>query len=231
MNAPSCTQTAVLILLGPPGAGKGTQSRTLEKEFGLIQLSTGDMLRAAVKAGTAAGLAAKAVMDAGGLVDDEIVLSVLAERMAQPDTGRGVILDGYPRNAAQAAALDALLAARGQKVGTVVSLEVDDDTMVDRVAGRFTCATCGEGYHERLKLPARPGRCDVCGGDHFTRRPDDTAETARQRLVAYRDQTAPLIGHYERAGVLRRVNAMQDIAAVRRDLVRLVDPIIRARRP
>ncbi|WP_128253286.1 adenylate kinase [Falsirhodobacter deserti] len=227
MNAPSCTQTAVLILLGPPGAGKGTQSRALERAFGLIQLSTGDMLRAAVKAGTPAGKAAKAVMEAGGLVSDEIVLGVLAERMSQPDTGRGVILDGFPRTLAQAEALDDLLALRGQCVGAVVSMEVDDETMVARVAGRFTCATCGEGYHETLKPAKMAGTCDICGGTDFTRRADDNAETARARLATYRQQTAPLIGHYEQTGVLMRLDAMQDIAAVSRDLVRMVEPVIR----
>lgn len=231
MNVPLTPQPAVLILLGPPGAGKGTQSRMLEKAFGLIQLSTGDMLRAAVAAGTPAGQAAQAAMQSGGLVSDEIVLQVLAERMAQPDTGRGVILDGFPRTQAQAAALDALLAARGQKVGAVISMEVEDATMVDRVAGRYTCGHCGEGYHDTLKRPVRAGVCDLCGGDRFTRRTDDTAETARQRLGTYHAQTASLIGHYDRLGVLRRLDAMQDIAAVGRDLVGLVEPVIRTRRP
>lgn len=231
MNALSSTQPAVLILLGPPGAGKGTQSRMLEQAFGLIQLSTGDMLRAAVKAGTNAGRAAQAVMQSGGLVSDDIVLQVLAERMAQPDTGQGVILDGFPRTAPQAAALDALLAERGLRVGAVVSMEVDDDTMVARVSGRYTCANCGEGYHDTLKQPAVAGVCDVCGGTDFTRRPDDNADTARARLDTYRAQTAPLIGHYEQAGVLMRVNAMQDIAAVSRDLAAMVATVAGGKRP
>lgn len=231
MNALCTTQPAVVILLGPPGAGKGTQSRMLERAFGLIQLSTGDMLRAAVAAGTEAGRAAQAVMQSGGLVSDDIVLQVLAERMARPDTGQGVILDGFPRTAPQAVALDTLLDARGMSVGAVISMEVDDDTMVARVAGRYTCATCGEGYHDTLKQPTVSGVCDVCGGTIFTRRPDDTAETARARLDTYRVQTAPLIGHYEQAGVLMRLDAMQDIVAVSRDLAAMVATIVGRKRP
>jgi len=231
MNALCTTQPAVLILLGPPGAGKGTQSRMLEREFGLIQLSTGDLLRAAVKAGTPAGQAAQAVMRSGGLVSDDIVLQVLAERLALPDTGGGVILDGFPRTGPQAVALDALLAARGLAVGAVISMEVDDDTMVDRVSGRYTCATCGEGYHDTLKAPTVAGVCDVCGGTEFTRRPDDNAETARARLDTYRAQTAPLIGHYDKAGVLMRLDAMRDIAAVGRDMAAMVATITGRKRP
>lgn len=208
------TTPAVLILLGPPGAGKGTQARMLEQAFGLVQLSTGDLLRAAVAAGTPAGLAAKAVMDAGGLVSDEIVLAVLKDRMAQPDTARGVILDGFPRTDGQAGALDALLAGQGQKVTAAVSLEVDDEAMVGRVSGRYTCAGCGEGYHDEFKQPAIAGVCDKCGGTAFKRRADDNAETVRARLAAYHAQTAPLIAYYEGQGVLERIDAMKDIADV-----------------
>jgi len=205
---------AVLILLGPPGAGKGTQARMLEESFGLVQLSTGDLLRAAVAAGTEAGQQAKAVMEAGGLVSDAIVLAILKDRMADPDTGRGVILDGFPRTAGQAEALDALLAEAGQRVTAVISMEVEDAPMIARVAGRFTCATCGEGYHDEFKQPATAGVCDKCGGTAFKRRADDTAETAGARLAAYHDQTAPLIAYYEGRGVLHRVDAMQGIDAV-----------------
>lgn len=204
----------VLILLGPPGAGKGTQARMLEERFGLVQLSTGDLLRAAVAAGTPAGLAAKAVMEAGGLVSDAIVLEILRDRMAQPDVARGVILDGFPRTDAQAAALDSLLAQAGGRVTAAVSLEVDDDAMIARVAGRYTCAGCGEGYHDQFKQPRVAGVCDQCGGTAFKRRADDTAETARARLEAYHAQTAPLIAHYERLGVLERIDAMGDIAGI-----------------
>ena len=208
------TRPVVLILLGPPGAGKGTQARMLEERFGLVQLSTGDLLRAAVAAGTPAGLAAKAVMEAGGLVSDDIVLAILKDRMAEPDVARGVILDGFPRTAGQAAALDQLLDDQGQKVTAAISLEVDDAAMVGRIAGRSTCAACGEGYHDEFKQPAVAGVCDKCGGTDFKRRADDKAETVAERLRAYHAQTAPLIAHYAAHGVLERVDAMQDIDAV-----------------
>lgn len=199
---------AVIILLGPPGAGKGTQARMLQERFGLIQLSTGDLLRAAVAAGTEAGQQAKAVMEAGKLVSDDIVLAVLRERMADPDIAAGIILDGFPRTTGQAAALDKLLQDEGQEVSAAISLEVDDDAMVERVSGRFTCAACGEGYHDRFKTPAAAGVCDKCGGTEFRRRADDNADTVRERLVAYHAQTAPLIAYYEGRGVLERVDAM-----------------------
>lgn len=208
------TRPVVLILLGPPGAGKGTQARMLEDRFGLVQLSTGDLLRAAVAAGTPAGLAAKAVMEAGGLVSDDIVLAILKDRMDEPDVAKGVILDGFPRTAGQAAALDQLLADQGQKVTAAISLEVDDAAMVGRIAGRYTCASCGEGYHDEFKQPAVAGVCDKCGGTEFKRRADDNAETVAERLKAYHAQTAPLIVHYAALGVLERVDAMQDIDAV-----------------
>ena len=212
----------IVILLGPPGAGKGTQARMLEEHHGLVQLSTGDMLRGAVRAGTPAGLAAKAVMEAGGLVSDEIVLAILQERMTQPDVARGAILDGFPRTAGQAAALDRLLAGSGGQVSAAVSLDVDDEAMVDRVSGRYTCASCGEGWHDRFKQPTRAGTCDRCGGTEFTRRADDNETTVRDRLGAYHAQTAPLIAHYDALGLLARVDAMQEIDAVARDLERVV---------
>jgi len=208
------TAPAVLILLGPPGAGKGTQARMLEENFGLVQLSTGDLLRGAVAAGTPAGLAAKAVMEAGALVSDDIVLAVLKDRMAEPDVAKGVILDGFPRTGGQAAALDALLADEGRAVSAAISLDVDDEAMVGRVAGRYTCAACGEGYHDEFKHPATAGVCDKCGGSDFKRRADDNAETVRERLKAYHAQTAPLIAHYQKMGVLEAVNAMGDIAEI-----------------
>ncbi|MCU0899862.1 MAG: adenylate kinase [Cypionkella sp.] len=216
------TTPAVLILLGPPGAGKGTQARMLEEDFGLVQLSTGDLLRAAVAAGTEAGKTAKAVMETGGLVSDDIVLTILAERMGQPDVGRGVILDGFPRTDVQAAALDALLAGTGQRVTAAISLEVDDEAMVGRVAGRYTCAGCGEGYHDEFKHPATPGVCDKCGGTAFKRRADDNAVTVRERLKAYHTQTAPLITYYDARGVLERIDAMGDIATIRSRLGSIV---------
>jgi adenylate kinase len=212
----------VLILLGPPGAGKGTQARMLEEDFGLIQLSTGDLLRAAVSAGTAAGQQAKAVMAAGGLVSDDIVLAILKDRMAAPDVAKGIILDGFPRTAGQAAALDTLLAQSGQKITAAISLEVDDAAMVGRVAGRSTCAQCGEGYHDQFKRPHKAGVCDKCGGTAFKRRADDNAETVRDRLSAYHAQTAPLIAYYDDKGVLERIDAMGDIAEIRAALAQIV---------
>lgn len=216
------TKPAVLILLGPPGAGKGTQARMLEEDFGLVQLSTGDLLRAAVSQGTEAGKQAKAVMEAGQLVSDDIVLAILKDRMAQPDVSRGIILDGFPRTAGQAAALDSLLDGVGQKVTAAISLEVDDEAMVGRVAGRYTCGTCGEGYHDEFKQPAHAGTCDKCGGTAFKRRADDNAETVRERLKAYHAQTAPLIAYYDGKGVLEKIDAMGAIAAIRIGLARIV---------
>jgi adenylate kinase len=201
----------VVILLGPPGAGKGTQARMLEDSFGLVQLSTGDLLRAAVAQGTEAGLRAKAVMDSGALVSDEIVIAILRNRLSQPDCAKGVILDGFPRTEAQAEALDALLAEAGTRIGAAISLDVDDTAMLARIAGRYTCSDCGEGYHDRFRTPAIPGVCDGCGGTAFARRADDTAETVASRLDAYHARTAPLIAYYARAGVLCRIDAMGSI--------------------
>jgi adenylate kinase len=215
----------VLILLGPPGAGKGTQARMLEEDFGLVQLSTGDLLRAAVAAGTDAGKKAKAVMEAGALVSDDIVLAILKDRMAEADVAKGVILDGFPRTGAQAAALDQLLAEAGRKVTAAISLEVDDEAMIARVSGRYTCASCGEGYHDQFKQTARAGVCDKCGGTGFKRRADDTAETVRERLAAYHAQTAPLIAYYEGRSVLERVPAMGSIASIRAGLADIVDRV------
>ena len=218
------TKAAVLILLGPPGAGQGTQARMLEEDFGLVQLSTGDLLRAAVAQGTAAGQLAKAVMEAGQLVSDEIVLAILHDRMAGPDVARGIILDGFPRTAGQAAALDGLLAQAGLAVTAAISLEVDDEAMVGRVSGRYTCA-CGEGYHDEFKKPAVAGTCDKCGGTGFKRRADDNAETVRERLKAYHAQTAPLIAYYAEQGVLERIDAMGAIADIRAGLAGIVSRV------
>ncbi|WP_193141150.1 MULTISPECIES: adenylate kinase [unclassified Meridianimarinicoccus] len=217
------TTPAVLILLGPPGAGKGTQARMLEEKFGLVQLSTGDLLRAAVAAGTDAGKTAKAVMEAGKLVSDEIVLAILKDRLAEDDTQKGVILDGFPRTTGQAESLDALLEETGQKINAAISLDVEDEAMVERVSGRYTCAKCGEGYHDSFKQPAVDGTCDKCGGTEFKRRADDNAETVRSRLEAYHAQTAPLIDYYDAKGVLQRVDAMGDISAIAQGLGRIVE--------
>jgi adenylate kinase len=214
MEAAVRTRAPVLIFLGPPGAGKGTQARRLTERFGLVQLSTGDLLRGAVAAGTEAGRAAKAVMEAGGLVSDEIVLAVLKDRLAQPDVAAGVILDGFPRTAGQAAALDQMLAASGQRIDAAIALEVDDAAMVARISGRFTCGTCGEGYHDSFKVPAVAGTCDKCGGTNMVRRADDNAETVASRLSAYHAQTAPLVAYYDGKGVLERLDAMGEIDAI-----------------
>ncbi|MCW9041966.1 MAG: adenylate kinase [Pseudopelagicola sp.] len=214
---------AVLILLGPPGAGKGTQARMLEEKYGLVQLSTGDMLRAAVAAGTDAGKAAKAVMEAGNLVSDEIVINILRDRLTQDDCRKGVILDGFPRTTVQAEALDTLLAESGQKINAAVSLEVEDAAMVTRISGRYTCGTCGEGYHDTFKQPAKDGVCDKCGGTEFKRRADDNAETVASRLEAYHAQTAPLIAYYKGKGRLECIDAMGDIDAIAANLNAIVD--------
>lgn len=202
-----------IILLGPPGAGKGTQASRLEADRGMVQLSTGDMLRAAVKAGTPVGLKAKAVMDAGELVSDEIVSALIGERLDQLGD-KGAIFDGYPRTAAQAESLDRLLAARGRRLDHVIELAVDEDALVERITGRFTCANCGEGYHDKFKRPKVEGTCDVCGHHEFKRRSDDNAETVRARLAEYRAKTAPILPIYEARGIVSRVDGMADIAHV-----------------
>lgn len=212
----------VILLLGPPGAGKGTQARTLEQVFGLVQLSTGDLLRAAVSAGTKAGNAAKAVMEAGALVSDEIVIAILRDRLAAGDCAGGVILDGFPRTTVQAEALDALLSETGQQINAAISLEVEDVAMVARISGRFTCGGCGEGYHDTFKPPAKTDVCDLCGGTEMKRRVDDTAETVASRLAAYHAQTAPLIAYYRRQGNLTAVDAMGDIDVIANKLGEIV---------
>lgn len=214
--------TANLVLLGPPGAGKGTQARKLEETFGLIQLSTGDLLRTAVAAGTEAGKKAKAVMEAGELVSDDIVIAILRDRMAEPDCAKGVILDGFPRTTVQAEALDTLMQDTGQSITAAISLEVQDDAMVDRISGRYTCAKCGEGYHDSFKRPETEGVCDRCGGTEMTRRADDNAETVAQRLKAYHAQTAPLIAYYNDKNVLHRIDAMRAIDAITKEMKSVV---------
>ena len=201
-----------IILIGPPGAGKGTQARIIMDERGLVQLSTGDMLRAAVAAETDVGKAADAIMKSGGLVSDDIVNGVVDERLDQDDVRQnGAIFDGFPRTTPQAKALDAMLAAKGLTLDAVVNIQVNDDAMVGRIAGRFTCANCGEGYHDDDKRPTVEGVCDKCGATEFKRRKDDNAETVRARLVEYHAETAPLIAYYEATGKLKNVDGMADI--------------------
>ena len=203
-----------IILLGPPGAGKGTQARILVERDGMIQLSTGDMLRAAVAAGSEVGQKADAVMKAGGLVSDEIVIGVVDERLDAPDVAQGVIFDGFPRTTPQAEALDKLLADKGMTLNAVVNMEVNDAAMVDRISGRYTCGNCGEGYHDTDKKPAVDGTCDKCGSTEFKRRKDDNAETVASRLVEYHAETAPLISYYLGTGKMKSVDGMADIDAV-----------------
>lgn len=212
-----------LILLGPPGAGKGTQASRLVKERGLVQLSTGDMLRAAVAAGTPVGLKAKAVMESGGLVSDDIVNGILSERLDHDDARKGFILDGYPRTAVQAGALETMLADKGLHLDHVIELEVNEDALVDRITGRFTCGKCGEGYHDRYKQPKAAGVCDVCGATEFKRRPDDNAETVRTRMAEYRAKTAPILPHYEAMGIVARVDGMAAMDAVAKAIDKVLD--------
>ena len=212
-----------IILLGPPGAGKGTQASRLVDERGMVQLSTGDMLRAAVKAGTPTGLKAKAVMEAGELVSDEIVSGIIGEALDDLKPETGVIFDGYPRTAAQAASLDVILSDRKRTLDHVIELDVDEDALVARITGRFTCAKCNEGYHDTFKMPKVAGVCDVCGSTEFKRRPDDNEETVRTRMTEYRAKTAPILPIYEARGLVRRVDGMADIAHVTQAIEAILD--------
>ena len=207
-----------LILLGPPGAGKGTQAQRLVTTHGIVQLSTGDMLRAAVKAGTPVGTQVKHIMDRGELCPDELVVAIVADRIEEPDAKNGFILDGFPRTVAQAEALDAMLARKGKKIDEVIELKVDDAALIERISGRFTCAKCGTGYHDKFHRPKVEGTCDKCGSHDFVRRPDDNAETVKARLVAYNKQTAPILPYYEKKGLLRSVDGMAEMKEVARQI-------------
>jgi len=212
-----------IILLGPPGAGKGTQATRLVDSRGMVQLSTGDMLRAAVKAGTPIGLKAKAVMEAGELVSDEIVSGIIGEALDALAPETGVIFDGYPRTEAQAHSLDGILADRNRTLDHVIELEVDEDALVERITGRFTCATCGEGYHDSFKQPKVEGECDKCHGHEFKRRPDDNEETVRTRMAEYRAKTAPILPIYEARGIVSRVDGMADMDEVTVAIAAILD--------
>ena len=212
-----------IILLGPPGAGKGTQASRLVESRGMVQLSTGDMLRAAVKAQTPVGLKAKAVMEAGELVSDEIVSGIIGEALDGLAADTGVIFDGYPRTEAQAHSLDAILADRGRTLDHVIELDVDEDALVERITGRFTCATCGEGYHDSFKQPKVDGECDKCHGHEFKRRPDDNEETVRTRMAEYRAKTAPILPIYEARAIVSRVDGMADMGDVTTAIADILD--------
>ena len=212
-----------IILLGPPGAGKGTQAKRLEKNHNLIQLSTGDMLRAAIDSGSDLGKKAKPLMDAGSLVPDDLMIEIIADRIGQPDCANGFILDGFPRTTGQAAALDVMLSNKGLQLDAVIEMKVDEEALVERITGRYTCADCGAGYHDRFQVPREDGVCDSCGGTNFKRRADDNEETVRSRLEAYHAQTAPILPYYEKKGVLQSVDGMADIDEVTAQLKDLLN--------
>ncbi len=211
-----------IILLGPPGAGKGTQASRLHDEHGMVQLSTGDILRAAVKAGTDIGKMADDIMKSGKFFPDELMAEVLGEHMAAIPADKGLIFDGYPRTARQAELLDDLMVTHGRTLHYVIELVVDEDALVDRITGRYTCAKCGEGYHDRHKLPATAGVCDKCGSTEFKRRPDDNEETVRTRMAEYRGKTAPILPIYAARGLVRPVDGMAAIEAVNDTIERIL---------
>jgi adenylate kinase len=212
-----------VVLLGPPGAGKGTQAKRLEEKRGLKQLSTGDMLRAAVAAGTPLGRQAKRVMESGALVRDDLIVAMIAERIKEPDCAKGFVLDGFPRTVQQAEALDAMLKERGERIDRVIELAVDEPALIERIAGRFACAKCGAGYHDKFRQPKKPGVCDGCGGTEMVRRPDDRAEAVAVRLEAYRKQTAPILPYYRTRGLLKTVDGMASSEEVARQIDRALD--------
>lgn len=211
-----------LILLGPPGAGKGTQAQALERRHNLVQLSTGDMLRATIASGSELGKEVKEIVESGALVPDDIMIRMISERITEPDCGNGFILDGFPRTTAQAEALDKMLSEKGLELDHVIEMSVDADVLAKRIGGRFSCARCGAGYHDEFQKPAVDGVCDRCGSREFSRRADDNPETVKARLAAYEKQTAPLLPYYRDKGQLRSVDAMASIEDVTREIEKIV---------
>ncbi len=216
-----------LILLGPPGAGKGTQAARIKEKYGIAHLSTGDMLRSAIAAGSEVGRQAKSVMDAGKLVSDDIMIRLVEERIEAPDCARGFLLDGFPRTIAQAEALDELLDKKDAGIVAVIEFAVDDEALIERIAGRYSCAECGAGYHDIFKKPKVEGVCDICGGREFVRRSDDTAEAVRTRLASYHSQTAPLLPYYRNKGLLHSVDGMAEIDQVTDQIFKEIDQLVR----
>jgi len=211
-----------IILLGPPGSGKGTQAKRIQQTHGLVQLSTGDMLRATTDSDTEFGHRVKAIMDSGQLVPDDIIVEMIDHRIVQPDCAKGFILDGFPRNVPQAKALDAMLAEHGLKLDHVILLDVDEAVLIDRLSGRFTCSQCGASYHDRYNPPSHDEICDGCGGTEFTRRADDRPEAVKARFEVYRRQTAPILPYYEERGILRRVDGVADIDTVAEEIDKIL---------
>ena len=214
-----------IILLGPPGAGKGTQAKMIVDKRGVVQLSTGDMLRDAVKSGSALGQKAKALMEAGELVPDDLVIGIIDSRLDEPDCAKGFILDGFPRTIAQAEALDDLLDKKDLALHAVIKMDVDEEALTRRISGRFSCASCGQGYHDDFQKPAQDGICDKCGSTDFIRRKDDNAETVRSRLAVYHNQTAPILPYYEARGTLKSVDGMAAIDQVSAAIDQILDSI------
>lgn len=212
-----------LVLMGPPGGGKGTQAKILEERYGLVQLSTGEMLRETVAAGTEVGRKVKDIIESGGLVPDDIILKMISDRIEEADCKNGFILDGFPRTVPQAEALDEMLAAKGEKIDFAIEIRVPDEYIVERITGRFSCAKCGAGYHDTFQRPKKEGVCDVCGSTEFVRRKDDNEETVKERLASYHAKTAPIIPYYEKKGVLRVVDGTRSIEEVAGQLADILD--------